>query len=108
MGGAFKDEVFFVQRVKTFVYLLWSKTKLSIVGEPSTLVGFIDWLDCESGRGFFCLYILIVLCSSYGGVCFPFNRLSNIITLRNIYLRHFRLLVSKWNLEVALKVGFFL
>ena len=47
MGVAFKDEVFFVQRVKTFVYLLWSKAKLSIVGEPSTLVGFIDWLGCE-------------------------------------------------------------
>ena len=38
-----KDEVFSMQWVKTsFFYLLWSETKLSIVGGLSTSVGFVD------------------------------------------------------------------
>ena len=42
-GVAFKDEVFSIQQLKTsFVYLIWWETKLSIVGGPLSIVGFID------------------------------------------------------------------
>ena len=45
---AFKDEVFSIQQVKnSFVYLLWSETKLSIVCRPSTIVGFTNWVGCK-------------------------------------------------------------
>ena len=39
---AFKDDVLSVQRLKSsFIFFLWSKTKLFIKDGPSTLVGFI-------------------------------------------------------------------
>ena len=42
---AFEDSVLSIQRLKaSFVYLLWSKTKLWIKGGPSTLIDFIDWV----------------------------------------------------------------
>ena len=42
---AFEDSVLSIQRLKTsFVYLLWSETKLLIKGSPSTLIDFIDWM----------------------------------------------------------------
>ena len=42
---AFKDDVLSVQRLKSsFIFFLWSKTKLFIKDGPSTLVGFIDWV----------------------------------------------------------------
>ena len=45
---AFKDEVLSLQRLKcSFVFLLWSETELSIVGGPSTLIGFIDRVGCK-------------------------------------------------------------
>ena len=41
----FDDKVFSIQRLKsTFVYFLWSKTKLFIDDCPLTLVIFFDWL----------------------------------------------------------------
>lgn len=47
-GAVFNDEVFSLHRLKTFfAYLLWSETKLSIVGGPLTLVVFLDWLGCK-------------------------------------------------------------
>ena len=47
-GVAFKDEVLSIQHLKTsFVNLLWSETKLSIVGGPLIIVGFIDWVGCK-------------------------------------------------------------
>ena len=51
---AFNDEVFSTQRLKiSFVYLLWSETKLSLVDGPLTLVGFIDgWVVSEDGVSF--------------------------------------------------------
>ena len=45
---AFKDEVLSLQWLKSsFVFLLWLETNLSIVGGPSTLIGFIDWIGCK-------------------------------------------------------------
>ena len=42
---AFEDSVLSIQRLKaSFMYLLWSKTKLWIKGGPSTLIDFIDWV----------------------------------------------------------------
>ncbi|KAJ9691747.1 hypothetical protein PVL29_013820 [Vitis rotundifolia] len=42
---AFEDSVLFIQRLKaSFVYLLWSETKLLIKGGPLTLIDFIDWV----------------------------------------------------------------
>ena len=41
----FEDCVLSIQRLKvSFVYLLWSKTKLWIKDGPSTLIDFIDWV----------------------------------------------------------------
>ena len=41
---AFEDSLLSIQRLKaSFVYLLWSETKLWI-GGPSTLIDFIDWV----------------------------------------------------------------
>ena len=38
---AFRDELFSIQKLKTsFVFLLWSEAKLSIVNGPSTFVEF--------------------------------------------------------------------
>ena len=66
---AFNVEVFSTKRLKTsFVYLLWLETKLSLVGGPSTLVGFIDWVSCEDGVSF-CTSQLF-LCS-FIGAFFP-------------------------------------
>ena len=37
-----------IEKPKTlFLVLLWSKTKLSKVEGPSTLVEFIDWVRCK-------------------------------------------------------------
>ena len=42
---AFEEEVLSIQRLKSsFVYFLWSETKLFIKDGPSTLVDFIDWV----------------------------------------------------------------
>ena len=42
---AFEDSVLSLQRLKTsFVYLLWSETKLWIKDGPSTLIDFVDWV----------------------------------------------------------------
>ena len=40
----FKDESFSSLREKTFVFLFWSETKLSIPEGSSTFIGFIDWM----------------------------------------------------------------
>ena len=41
----FKEEELSIQRLKnSFVYFLWSETKLFIKDGPSTLVDFIDWV----------------------------------------------------------------
>ena len=41
----FEDGVLSIQRLKaSFVYLLWSKTKLWIKDGPSTLIDFINWV----------------------------------------------------------------
>ena len=54
----FKNEVLSVQSLQTlkysFVYLLRLETKLSIVDGPSTLVAFIDWLECAD-EAVFCI-----------------------------------------------------
>ena len=43
---AFEDSVLSIQRLKaSFVYLLWSKTKLFIKDGPLTLIDFIDWVS---------------------------------------------------------------
>ena len=45
---ACKNEESSIQRLKSsFVSLLWSETKLSMVDGPSTLIGFIDWAGCK-------------------------------------------------------------
>ena len=37
-----------IQRLKTsFIFLLWSGTKLSISNGPSTIAEFIDWVRCK-------------------------------------------------------------
>ena len=42
---AFEDGVLSIQRQKaSFVYLLWSETKLWMKDGPSTLIDFIDWV----------------------------------------------------------------
>ena len=42
---AFEESVLSIQRLKaSFVYLLWSETKLWIKSGPSTLIYFIDWM----------------------------------------------------------------
>ncbi|KAJ9674048.1 hypothetical protein PVL29_023543 [Vitis rotundifolia] len=42
---AFEDNVLSIQRLKvSFVYFLWSKTKLFIKSGHSTLIDFIDWV----------------------------------------------------------------
>ena len=42
---AFEDSVLSIQRLKaSFVYLLWSETKLWIKGGSLTLIDFIDWV----------------------------------------------------------------
>ena len=44
----FEDCVLSIQRLKvSFVYLLWSKTKLWIKDGPSTLIDFIDWVSLQ-------------------------------------------------------------
>ena len=41
----FEDSMSSIQRLKaSFVYLLWSETKLFIKDGPSTLIDFIDWV----------------------------------------------------------------
>ena len=43
---AFENSVLSIQRLKaSFVYLLWSETKLWIKDAPSTIIDFVDWLD---------------------------------------------------------------
>ena len=45
---AFEDSLLSIQRLKaSFVYLLWSETKLWIKGGPSTLIDFIDWVGSQ-------------------------------------------------------------
>ena len=45
---ALKDDVLSLHGLKSsFAFLLWSEIKLSIVGGPSTLIGFIDWVGCK-------------------------------------------------------------
>ena len=45
---AFKDGVLSLQRLKaSFVFSLWSKTKLSIKVVPLTLIDFIDWVGSQ-------------------------------------------------------------
>ena len=42
---ALEDSVLSIQRLKaSFVYLLWSETKLWIKDGPSTLIDFVDWV----------------------------------------------------------------
>ena len=42
---AFEDGVLSIQRRKaSFVYLLWSETKLWMKDGPSTLIDFVDWV----------------------------------------------------------------
>ena len=42
---AFEDGVLSIQKLKiSFVYLLWSETKLWIKDGPSTLIDFIEWV----------------------------------------------------------------
>ena len=42
---AFEEEELSIQRLKySFVYFLWSETKLSIKDGPSTLVDFVGWV----------------------------------------------------------------
>ena len=42
---AFEEEELSIQRLKnSFIYFLWSETKLSIKDGPSTLVDFIGWV----------------------------------------------------------------
>ena len=42
---AFEEEELSIQRLKnSFIYFLWSETKLFIKDGPSTLVDFIDWV----------------------------------------------------------------
>ena len=42
---AFEEIELSTQRLKSsFVYLLWSETKMSIKDGPSTLVDFVDWV----------------------------------------------------------------
>ena len=42
---AFEEEELSIQRLKfSFVYFLWSKTKLSIKDGSSTLVDFVGWM----------------------------------------------------------------
>ena len=44
----FEEDVLSIQKLKyLFLFLLWSKTKLSIENSPSTLDGFIDWVSCK-------------------------------------------------------------
>ena len=51
---AFEDSVLSIQRLKaSFVYLLWSETKLWIKDGPSTLIDFVDWVCSRWGRRFF-------------------------------------------------------
>ena len=41
----FEDSVLSIQRLKaSFMYLLWSETKLWIKNGPSTLIDFVDWV----------------------------------------------------------------
>ena len=45
---AFEDSLLSIQRLKaSFVYLLWSETKLWIKDGPSTLIDFIDWVGSQ-------------------------------------------------------------
>ena len=49
---AFEDDVLSIQRLKgSFVYLLWSETKMFIKDGPSMLIDFIDWVGFFLGRG---------------------------------------------------------
>ena len=42
---AFEEEELSIQRLKlSFVYFLWSETKLPIKDGPPTLVDFVDWV----------------------------------------------------------------
>ena len=54
--GCFNDEVFPIQKVKTFsVFLLWSETR-SLVDGPLIIVGFIsEWVVSELGNSFVCI-----------------------------------------------------
>ena len=53
---AFEDCGLSIQRLKvSFVYLLWSETKLWIKDGLSTLIEFIEWVCMRWGRGFFVL-----------------------------------------------------
>lgn len=62
----FNDEVFSLQWLETFfVFLLWSKTKLSTKGVPSTLVNFLDWLGCTIDWVFF-LVLPSGFCAVFG------------------------------------------
>ena len=50
----FRDDILSIQRLKfCFVNLLWSETKLSIEGGPTTLVQFIDWVGSNRRQQFF-------------------------------------------------------
>ena len=43
--SCFEEEELSIQKLKnSFVYFLWSETKLFIKDGPSTLVDFIDWV----------------------------------------------------------------
>ena len=44
----FKDECFSLHRVKTsFAFLLWIETRKVIQDDPSSIAGFIGWVDCK-------------------------------------------------------------
>ena len=56
---AFEDDVLSIQSLKSsFVYFLWSETKLFIKDGLLTLVDFIDWVGSCWGWGSFCTSVL--------------------------------------------------
>ena len=45
---AFKDDVVSIQRLKySFIFCLWTETKLFIVDCPLTIANFIDWMGAN-------------------------------------------------------------
>ena len=44
---AFEDEIFSKRVETSLVFLLWSKTKLSMSDSPLTIAELIDWVGCK-------------------------------------------------------------
>ena len=94
----FEDSVLSIQRLKaSFMYLLWSETKLWIKNGPSTLIDFVDWVCSRWRRRFFCFFLVVLVpfvrgwvslfCNSVGRYFSASLQYIFCLLIKNIYIQ---------------------